>query len=143
MLIIRGSNVNNTRSSIKARLRKFICFEGRAILFFYRVFLFKICKFFRCTDNEDNNEITLRSITRRYPRIVFLSCTHRFFSQHFQYFVREFLSDASSNKVMRNKGTFDADALFACLRMMQKKLYHQKHSGECVRLQYTHSASFL
>lgn len=76
--------------------------------------------------------ITLCSITQRYSHIVFPSCTHWFFPQHFQYFVREFLSDASSNKVMRNKGTSDAEALFTCLRVMQKKLYHQKYSGECV-----------
>lgn len=90
-------------------VRADLYFEGRAILFFFTAHFRSNCKFFRCTDNEDNNKIMLRSITRRYA-----SSFHRvrigFFPQHFQYFVRKFLSDASSNEIMRNKGTSDADA---------------------------------
>jgi len=95
-------------------------------------------RFFRCADNEDNNEITLRSITRRYPRRLPIRACIGFFHppQHFQYFGREFVSDANPNKVIRNKDT-GADALLACSHGADKHPYHQKYS-DCTRLQYPH-----
>lgn len=71
-------------------------YSAKAGFFFY----YQACsrfrpdgRFFRCVDSEDNNEITLRSITRRYPRRLPIRAMYRFFPQHFQYFGREFVSD--------------------------------------------------
>lgn len=119
----------NTRPSIKTRWRRSIFWEpNNSFFFFYRTFPFELANFFVAP--------TTRTVTRlRYVRLR--DVTHRlsiahasiFFSAAFPIFrTRGFLSDASSNEVMRNKGIFNADALLACLRVMRKKLYHQKCS---------------
>jgi len=53
-----------------------------------RFFCYRVCprfrpngRFFRCADNENNNEITLRSITRRYPRRLPIRVCIGFFSR--------------------------------------------------------------
>lgn len=120
----RGTYAINTRLSIKTCPCKSIF--GRAIFFFLLLPSVPARfrprgRFFRCADNEDNNEITLRSITRRYPRrlpirarIGFstspppLPCSISNISE------REFVSDANPDKVICDKDTRGADAWLAC-----------------------------
>jgi len=128
-----GTNAINTWPSIKTRSRKSIF--GRAIFFFLlpcvRPRFRPDGRFLRCADNEDNNEITLRSITRRYPRRLPIRACIGFFP------LPRSISNISDANSYQMRTPTKSYALLACSHGANKHPYHQKYS-DCTRLQYPH-----